>query len=130
MNNQLAVIIEDDQDLSNIYARALRAAEFDIEIIRDGRQALVRLAELQPIIVILDLHLPHISGDKILQHIRSDPRLAQTQVIITSADHILADSLKLEADLVLVKPISFIQLRDLAARLRPPDTTEGGHTGD
>ena len=27
-----------------------------------------------------------------------------------------------KADLVLIKPISFIQLRDLAARLRPPDT--------
>lgn len=123
MKNPLALIIEDDQDLSNIFARALQAAEFKIEIVRDGQQALVRLAETQPVIVILDLHLPHISGDKILHHIRTDPRLAQTKVIITSADHILADSLKLEADLVLVKPISFIQLRDLAMRLRPRDIT-------
>lgn len=123
MNNQLALIIEDDPYLSDIFARALRAAEFDIEIVQDGQQALTRLNETQPIIVILDLHLPHVSGDKILQRIRTDPRLVQTRVIITSADHILADSLKLDADLVLVKPVSFIQLRDLAIRLRPSDTT-------
>lgn len=130
MNNQLALIIEDDPYLSDIFARALRAAEFDIEVVRDGQQAFTRLDETQPVIVILDLHLPHMSGDKILHHIRTDPRLAQTRVIITSADHILADSLKLDADLVLVKPVSFIQLRDLATRLRPPDTAGGSSADD
>lgn len=121
MKKQLALIIEDDPDLSAIFARALRAADFETEIVRDGRQALARLADIQPVVVVLDLHLPHISGDKILHQIRADTRLAQTRVIVASADHVLADYLKIEADLVLVKPISFSQLRDLAIRLRPPD---------
>ena len=121
MNNRLALIIEDDPDLSIIFAEALQAAEFETKIIQDGRVALACLAEDQPIIVVLDLHLPHASGDDILHFIRSEARLAQTRVIVATADPLMADSLQAEADLVLIKPISFSQLRDLAVRLRPPD---------
>jgi len=83
--------------------------------------ALACLAEDQPIIVVLDLHLPHASGGDILHLIRSEARLAKTRVIVTTADPLMAVSFQAEADLVLIKPISFSQLRDLAVRLRPPD---------
>lgn len=121
MKHQLALIIEDDPDLSIIFAEALQAAEFETKIIQDGEIALACLAEDQPVVVVLDLHLPHASGDDILHHIRSEAHLANTRVIITTADPLMADSLQTEADLVLIKPISFSQLRDLAVRLRPPD---------
>ena len=49
MNNQLALIIEDDPDLSIIFAEALPAAEFETKIIQDGRVALACLAEDQPV---------------------------------------------------------------------------------
>jgi DNA-binding response OmpR family regulator len=121
MNNQLALIIEDDPDLSVIFAEALQAAEFETQIIQDGQVALAYLAETQPAVVVLDLHLPNASGDDILHHIRSETRLAQTRVIVTTADPVMANVLQAEADLILIKPISFSQLRDLAVRLRPPD---------
>ena len=123
MSNPLALIIEDDPDLSVIFAQALQAAEFEAHVIQDGQVALAYLAKNQPVIVVLDLHLPHASGDDILHYIRSEARLAQTRVIVATADPLMAESLRLEADLVLIKPISFTQLRDLAARLRPPDIT-------
>lgn len=123
MSNPLALIIEDDPDLSVIFAQALQAAEFEAQVLQDGQVALAYLAKNQPVVVVLDLHLPHASGDDILHHIRSEGRLAQTRVIVATADPLMAESLRLEADLVLIKPISFTQLRDLAARLRPPDIT-------
>jgi CheY-like chemotaxis protein len=95
-------------------------AEFEIEIDHDGQAALTRLAAITPAIVILDLHLPRISGQTILQQIRADERLAKMRVILTTADALRAESLRREADLVLLKPISFYQLRDLAKRLRSP----------
>jgi DNA-binding response OmpR family regulator len=67
--------------------------------------------------VILDLNLPHVSGTEILSKIRSDERLAETCVIVATAHPRLADSVQGEADLVLLKPISFTQLRGLAMRL-------------
>jgi len=53
----------------------------------------------------------------ILKTIRADQRLSKTKVIITTADTISALALELEGDLVLIKPVSFNQLRDLAFRL-------------
>jgi DNA-binding response OmpR family regulator len=116
----LALIVEDDPKLAAIFAEALRAAEFETEVISDGRKALDRLDEsVVANLVVLDLHLPHVSGRDILQAIRANERYNQSRVILATADPLLAEELRPNADLVLLKPISFIQLRDLASRLRP-----------
>jgi DNA-binding response OmpR family regulator len=118
MNNFLALIIEDDPKLSLIFAKALEAAEFQTEMVHDGKLALERLENIAPSLVLLDLHLPYISGVDILRQIRADHRLDDTQVVITTADPLMAENLRFEADLVLLKPVSFHQLRNLGMRLR------------
>lgn len=118
MSEPLALIIEDEADLSEIFSQALRAAGFATQVARDGRQALERLATLVPDVVVLDLHLPHVDGDDLLHQIRGDERLADTRVIIASADPLMAEVLDGLADLVLIKPVSFVQLRDLSQRLK------------
>ncbi len=122
MIKPLALIIEDDKNLADIFTLSLQAAEFETETIEDGRTALARLAEVTPAVVVLDLNLPHVSGDEILRQIRADERLAETRVMLATANAMLAETLRGESDLVLLKPISPDQLRDLASRLRPPDT--------
>ena len=115
-----ALIIEDDQKLASIFAAALKMVKFDPEIIHDGHTASTRLAATIPDLVVLDLHLPYVSGQDLLKQIRADARLTQTRVIIVTADSALAENLQ-EADLTLLKPVSMVQLRDLALRLRPPN---------
>ncbi len=112
-----ALVIEDDVDLATIFGEALRAAGFEVESAPSVGTALARLAVTQPDVVTLDLHLGGGKGSTLLDHIRGETRLARTRVILTTADSALAESLQGKADLVLVKPISFIQLRDLAGRL-------------
>ncbi len=114
----LALVIEDDVDLAAIFAEALQAAQFTTEIIADGAAAQTRLHEVIPQLVVLDLHLPQVSGEILLRQIRSTPALAGIKVVITSADPFTADLLSPDSDLVLIKPVSFSQLRDLAQRLR------------
>jgi len=116
MNRHLALIVEDEPDLAEIFAEALAEAGFTTEVIARGDKALARLAETVPGIVLLDMHLPGVSGDKILRYIRTDPRLAGTRIVIASADDALAQTLEADADLTLLKPVGFIQLRDLAQR--------------
>ena len=117
MSQSFALIIEDDEDLSVIFSEALQAAGFKTEIARAGDVALARLAVTTPEVVVLDLHLPRVAGMDILHQIRADPRLGATRVIVATAHPRMAESLRDEADLVLLKPISFSQLRDLAAIL-------------
>ena len=114
---ELALVIEDDEDLSEIFGQALTAANYEIEIIRDGAVAQERLKKVLPVVVILDMHIPHVSGVTLLKQIQADARLAATRVVVATADAQIGESLRTEATLVLIKPISFIQLRDLSSRL-------------
>jgi len=115
-----ALIIEDDPHLANIFSKALQAAGFETEIVSDGAAALAKLTGVQPDMVVLDLHLPNVSGKDILLKIKNDHRLAQTKVILVTADALLAESLRTISDLILIKPIGFHQLRDQAKRLLSP----------
>ena len=116
MDKSLALIIEDEYDISIIFARALQAAGFETEIIRAGDTALTWLSCTTPALVILDLHLPRVPGEDILHYIRAEERLANTKVIIATAYASMAERLRDKVDWTLMKPVSFSQLRDLAAR--------------
>lgn len=118
MSKPLALIIEDDQDAATICLESLKAAGFECEIIGTGDKGLARLQETEPVVVVLDMHLPNVAGPDILRYIQGEARLAQTQVIIATADPRIADELQEQATLTLLKPISFTQLRDMAKRLK------------
>lgn len=117
MTNPLAFIVEDDPQLSQIFTLALSEL-FEVETITDGTQALIRLSEIVPQLVVLDINLPGASGAHILHAIRADARLVDTRVILATADSRQADELQDKADIVLLKPISILQLRELASRLK------------
>jgi len=119
----LALIIEDDPQQADIFSQALNMAGYSPKIITDGASALEALAETAPALIVLDLHLPGLTGDKILQHIRNESRLRDTPVILATADPRMAETLHEESDLVLLKPVSFFQLRELAARLGGQNST-------
>ncbi len=116
-SNRLALVIEDDEDLAIIFTEALHTAGYKTKTIRDGKQAMEEVDSSQPNLVLLDLHLPHVNGLQILAKIRKDERLANTKVIIATADARMSEMAG-DADFMLIKPISFAQLRDLCARLR------------
>jgi two-component system response regulator VicR len=119
MEKPLAFVIEDDVDLNMIFSTALNAAGYAVETVKDGQKAIDRLEMIKPSLIILDLHLPNVTGEEILKHIRSKDKFDQTKVVLTTADHEKAASLESQADLVMVKPIGYTQLRDLATRLLP-----------
>ena len=120
---ELALIIEDDEDLASIFAEALRGIGYEVELVADGRAAQERLKSgVTPFLILLDMHLPHVSGGDILTKIiKTDERFSKTMVIITTADARMGDTYGDLVDFVLIKPISFVQLRDLTARLKPKE---------
>ncbi|MBN1810869.1 MAG: response regulator [Anaerolineae bacterium] len=117
MNRPLALIVDDHGDSAIIFSEAMRMAGFTVKVIYSGDQALVWLADTAPDVVILDLCLPRVAGTEILRRIRGDERLTNAYVIVISADPSLAGTTLDRADQVLVKPIGFSWLRDLAAEL-------------
>jgi len=118
-DNPLAFVIEDDKNLALAFAEAVEEAEYKVEIIHDGKTAMERLTSTTPALVVLDIHIPHIKGSEILNFIRSTERLENIRVVVASADDHRAAELRGIADLVLLKPIGFRQLQQLASRLHP-----------
>jgi sigma-B regulation protein RsbU (phosphoserine phosphatase) len=116
MTKPHALIIEDNPQLNQIYALALREA-FETESFQDGTLALEHLEDSKPALIVLDLHLSNVSGKQILERIRAEERLEEIKIILTTADVQMADMLYEQADIVLLKPVSPVQLRDLAIRL-------------
>ena len=119
MDKLTAFVIEDDQNLALAFTEALEEADYQVEVFHEGQSAKDRLDLVIPAIVILDLHIPNIKGTEILEYIRSNERLQDIRVIVATADSSLARELNLIADLVMLKPVGFKQLKDLAARLKP-----------
>jgi CheY-like chemotaxis protein len=117
MRKPLAFVVEDDPQLSQIFTIALGEL-FEVETITNGSSALARLSETVPGLVVLDINLPGASGAQILHAIRSDGRLKSVHVILATADSRQAYDLQDKADIVLLKPISPAQLRDLSSRLK------------
>ena len=117
MTKPLAFIVEDDPQLSEIFTFTL-SASFETEAITDGAQALVRLADVVPHLIVLDINLPGASGKQILHSIRADSRFDATRVILATANPLQANELQDKVDIVLLKPISPAQLRDFAERLK------------
>lgn len=117
MTKPLAFIIEDDPQLSTIFTLSLEN-DFEIQAIINGDEALSRLRSVTPHIILLDLNLPNVSGSEILAYIRAENRLKNIPVILCTADERQADLVQSKADFVLLKPVSPIQLRQMASRLK------------
>ena len=115
----LAFVIEDMEDVALVFHTAMDQAGFEAETIYDGTQALERLAEVVPELIVLDLHLPGATGEQILEYVRSDSRFEATKIVVATADVNWADRLTDRSIYIILKPVGFTQLRDMAERLKP-----------
>ena len=122
MNKPIALIVEDDRDIVALFRHVLDIAGYQTEIVLDGKDAMERLATMRPHIVLLDLQLPRVSGLEIMEYMRSDERLKRVPVVVITAYAPLSESLPVEPDLLLLKPVDIAQLSNLVQRLQ---TTQG-----
>lgn len=106
MANNRVLVVEDDVDSAAILEAYLRRDGFDVEIAKDGVQAIDLYTNWNPDLVLLDIMLPRLSGTEVLSRIR---RSGDTPVIMVTA---LGDepeklgALKYGADDYVVKPYS------------------------
>ncbi len=114
------LIVEDSLELVALFTVALLEAGYEVNCLTDGAAAQRYLAQSVPDLLVLDLQLPYISGEHLVEQIRQDDRFSQTRIIIVTADYRRGDALEELADLVLQKPVSYRQLRDLSSRFTTP----------
>ncbi|RJP52539.1 MAG: response regulator [Anaerolineaceae bacterium] len=125
MEKPVALIVEDERDIVALFRHVLDIAGYQTEIVLDGKEAMNRLEVSLPDIVLLDLQLPGMSGMEILKRMREDERLKHVPTVVITAYPTYADSLPVEPDLLLIKPVDIHQLSSLVQRLQ---TTHGAIT--
>lgn len=109
------MLVEDDNNLREIYEARLLAEGYEIVSAKDGEEALALAVKEKPDLIISDVMMPKISGFDMLDILRSTPETKNTKVIMMTAlsqaeDKTRAD--KLGADRYLVK--SQVTLEDVA----------------
>jgi|SRR5579885_1872619 len=84
------LIVEDEQDLREVYEKIFTDAQFRVETAKDGREAIEKLVSFIPEVVLLDLMMPHVDGFDVLKQIKSSEKTKNTKVIILT--NVFADT--------------------------------------
>lgn len=75
-------IVEDDQAISQMYRFKFEAEGFDVQTAENGKLGLELIESMKPDIVLLDLMMPEMTGDEVLEKLRSSAWGKDIKVII------------------------------------------------
>jgi len=78
------LLVEDDPFVVDIYTTKLESAGFSVGVAEDGEEALRKLKEKKPDLMILDIVLPNIDGWELLKMIRSELGMEDLKVVVLS----------------------------------------------
>jgi two-component system response regulator TrcR len=125
------LLVDDEPALTSLVAMALRYEGWDIDVARDGREAISKFSANDPDVLVLDIMLPDLDGLRVLQRVRAAS--SYTPVLFLTARDSAADrvaGLTAGADDYLTKPFD---LEELVLRLRGllrrgPDTPPDDET--
>jgi two-component system, cell cycle response regulator DivK len=79
------MIVEDNELNLKLFTDLLRAHQFTVEGVRDGRLAIEQAKMFAPDLIIMDIQLPHISGLDIITAMQGDRVLAATPILAVTA---------------------------------------------
>ena len=119
MSLPLALILEDDPKLAELYETVLKQCRYDTRIIESGQEAQQSLKKIVPSLILLDIHLPYVSGMEILEQIQASDDFKTTTVIVMTADLYTVKELTGHVEHVLLKSHGIASLRDIATRVYP-----------
>ena len=114
-NKYLIVIVEDEYNISSFVSAVLQANGFDTMVARNGAEAIILITSHCPDLVLLDLGLPDMDGQGIIENVRG---WSNVPIIVVSARTRERDKVKaLEsgADDYITKPFG---TSELLARIR------------
>ncbi len=78
------LICEDEEIMLTALAFRMRRQGFDVITAEDGREAMERIEEHQPDIIVTDIMMPHLSGIQLLEKMRGEMN-SEVPIIIISA---------------------------------------------
>jgi CheY-like chemotaxis protein len=78
------LLADDSPHAQRMGERILREEGFEVVSLTDGNAAMLRLADVDPDLILADVFLPGKSGFEICRHVKSEPRFKHVRVVLTS----------------------------------------------
>jgi CheY-like chemotaxis protein len=111
-------LLVDDSESVLAFEKAALAGHYVVSTAVNGRDALIKVVQLRPAAVLLDLSMPEMDGDEVLAQMQNDAQLASIPVIIVSSEKQRAEAcLKGGARAFLAKPIRAQDLLPLVGKV-------------
>lgn len=127
------LVVEDEPDIAAMIAYQLTREGFRVETAANGTEALSAVGREIPDLVVLDRMLPGLSGDEVLQTLRTESATKTIPILVLTAKKEQEDRIagfELGADDYLTKPFSprelVLRVRAILRRLEKASGKEGG----
>ncbi len=105
--SHLILIVDDDDQLRVLYRIILEREGYTVDEAANGAEALRYLGDRTPDLIILDMLMPLLGGEAVLQRIQQNPALSNVRLIVLTAYPRFCDVLPpLFAGQFLIKPVT------------------------
>ena len=113
MSEGRLLVVDDSHQSSHLLSTLLTGWGYEVVVASSGEEALERLAEEAPDLVLLDIVLPGMDGHDVCRRLRQDPKSSMLPVVMMtgSPDQERVQSLEAGADDFVSKPFDYAELR-------------------
>jgi two-component system cell cycle response regulator DivK len=109
---QKILVVEDNELNLKLFCDLLRAHAYEVEPVRDGREALATARSFAPDLIVMDIQMPHISGLELIEQIKADDDLKPIPIMAVTAYAAKGDEERIRdagAEGYVSKPISVLR---------------------
>ncbi len=84
MDKKKVLIVEDDNILAKAFKIQLTEDGHDTLVAVDGEDAMLKVRQFNPDLILLDLIIPKFSGEEVLRQVKQDPKLSEIPVVVST----------------------------------------------
>lgn len=117
---QVIMAVEDNEDNRDLIVKVLSHRGYDVVGVSDGSEALARLSDVAPDLILMDINLPGMDGYEVTRRIRHNETFAKVPIVALTAHAMHGDrekSLAAGCDAYVPKPINVHTFPDIIAGL-------------
>lgn len=111
------LVVDDEFDIASSLGLLLQLEGYDVVEASNGKEALRKICETRPDLVLSDIMMPVMDGLELLSEIKGSPELRKIPVIVMSAGRFDGEDHTHPWDAFLAKPIGLDELLDTIHRL-------------
>jgi putative two-component system response regulator len=107
------LVVDDNPSIALLLKQLLTAEGYEVNIARDGLEAIARVGEFVPDLILLDLDLPYLSGDEVCKRLKNSPATRLIPIVIVTAQSEFQNKLdawEYGADDYLTKPFHLVEV--------------------